>query len=389
MNFDDLKDRRGTHTSKFDGMQAFSGVSPDDGIAMFVADMDFDAADCIRDAIRTEAENGYFGYIGNIAPVSQAVCDWLRTRHGWAAEPDWISYSHGVVAGFAQTLLAFSEPGEAVILFTPVYHAFFRKARALGREVVQSELVLRDGQYHMDLDALAARLTGRERIVTLCSPHNPGGRLWTPAEIAELAAFCADHDLILLSDEVHMDLVFPGATFVPTALAAPDALDRLVVITAASKGFNTAGGETGLIIVRDPTLRERMTAVNMAYGGTPNRFGLMMIKAAFTGGADWSAAVRAYLARNFALWRDRIGALPGVRVMDMQATYLSWVDFTDTGMTPEETDRRIRQDARIAQSPGAQFGKGGENFHRFNLAMPRARLIEAIERLETAFGDLQ
>ena len=239
------------------------------------------------------------------------------------------------------------------------------------------------------LDALAARLTGRERIVTLCSPHNPGGRLWTPAEIAELAAFCADHDLILLSDEVHMDLVFPGATFVPTALAAPDALDRLVVITAASKGFNTAGGETGLIIVRDPTLRERMTAVNMAYGGTPNRFGLMMIKAAFTGGADWSAAVRAYLARNFALWRDRIGALPGVRVMDMQATYLSWVDFTDTGMTPEETDRRIRQDARIAQSPGAQFGKGGENFHRFNLAMPRARLIEAIERLETAFGDLQ
>ncbi|MDF0600855.1 PatB family C-S lyase [Psychromarinibacter sp. C21-152] len=389
MDFDRIPNRIGTHASKWDNMEGFSGVSPEDGISMFVADMDFDAADCIRDAIRQEAENGYLGYFGNVEPVTRAVCDWMHGTHGWDVQPDWVSYSHGVVSGFGMVLEAFSDPGEAIVLFTPVYHAFFRKAEAKGRRILQSELVQRDGRYEMDLDALAGQLTGEERIAVLCSPHNPGGRMWEPAEISALADFCAEHDLLLLSDEIHMDLVFPGARHVPTALAAPQATDRLVTITAASKGFNIAGGETGFIIVEDAELRAKIDAVQKSFGGTPNRFGMLMTKAALTEGRAWSEACRAYLAENFAIWKERIGALPGVEVMDMQSTYLSWVDFSNTGMTPEETNRRIRQDARIAQSPGAQFGKGGESFHRFNLAMPRARLMEAIDRLEKAFGDLQ
>ena len=265
-------------------------------------------------------------------------------------------------------------PGDGVVLFTPVYHAFFKKAAAKRRGVVQSEMVLKDGRYFMDFDTLETQLTGREKIAVLCSPHNPGGRLWSAEEIRELAAFCQKHDLLLLSDEIHMDLAFPDAKHVPTAVAAPDSIDRLVVITAASKGFNLAGGETGFMIVPDPALREKLAPVQLEYGGTPNRFGMLMTRAAFTGGQDWSEAVRAYLAENFALWRDRISAIPGISVMDMPSTYLTWVDFAGTGMSPEETERRIRQDARIAQSPGADFGKGGENFHRFNIAMPRPRL---------------
>ncbi len=389
MTFDDLTDRRRAFANKWQGMEGFSGVAPDDGIAMWVADMDFDAAPCILEALQKDIDTGFMGYVGDPAPVTRAVCDWMAAQHGWNVQPDWVSYSHGVVAGFGMVLEAFSDPGDGVILFTPVYHAFFGKTRAMGREVVESPLALRDGRYEMDLDALAGQLQGHEKIAVLCSPHNPGGRLWTVEEIAALDDFCKAHDLLLLSDEIHMDLCFPGAKHVPTAVAAPGAVSRLVTITAASKGFNIAGGETGFIICEDTALRARLAEVQKALGGTPNRFGMIMTRAAFSGGAEWSAAARAYLADNFALWRDRIGALPGVEVMDMAATYLSWVDFSGTGMSPAETLRRIGGEARLAVSPGAQFGTGGAAFHRFNLAMPRARLTEAIERLEAAFADLQ
>lgn len=389
MSFDYPKDRRTAFASKWQNMESFSGVSPDDGIAMWVADMDFDAPACVRDRLRADIEAGFLGYVGDIAPARQAVCDWMRNQHGWDVHPDWVSFSHGVIAGFGMALEAFSEPGDGVILFSPVYHAFYTRTRAKGRDVVESQLALRDGRYEMDLDALAAQLKGHEKIAVLCSPHNPGGRLWSKAEIAELADFCEAHDLLLLSDEIHMDLCFPGARHIPTAIAAPQATARLVTISAASKGFNIAGGETGFIIVEDPSLRARIDAVQKALGGTPNRFGIQMTHAAFAEGGGWSADLRAYLAENFALWRDRIGALPGVSVMDMSSTYLAWVDFSGTGMDAAEIQRRIAQGARIATSPGASFGTGGETFYRFNLAMPRARVIEAIERMEKAFGDLQ
>ncbi|MDJ0824129.1 MAG: PatB family C-S lyase [Rhodobacter sp.] len=388
MDFDTSKDRSGRHATKWDSMQGFCGLTPDTAIAMWVADMDFDAAPCIRAALQGEIDNGFLGYFGDPGPVNDTVCAWMADCHGWAVQPDWLRYTHGVVSGFAMVLEAFSDPGDAIVLFTPVYHAFFTKARNMGREILQSPLSLRDGQYHMDLEALAGQLTGREKIVTLCSPHNPGGRIWTADELRDLAAFCTAHDLILCSDEIHMDLAFPGARHLPTALAAPEATPRLVTITAASKGFNIAGGETGFAIVEDPDLRARFDVAHKHMGGTPNRFGMLMTKAAFSNGHDWSEAVRAYLAENFALWRARIDALPGISVMDMACTYLSWVDFSGTGMAPPETTRRLHN-AGIAMSPGAQFGRGGEDWHRFNIAMPRPLLTQAIERIEAAFGDLQ
>ena len=241
----------------------------------------------------------------------------------------------------------------------------------------------------MDLEALAASLTGRERIVTLCSPHNPGGRRWSVEEIRRLADFCAAHDLILLSDEIHMDLTFPSVAHVPTAVAAPEAKPHLITITAASKGFNLAGGETGFAVIEDERLLARFDKSNKDRGGTPNRFGMIMTKAALTDGGDWSEAARAHIAGNYAVWKDRIGSIPGLQVMEMDSTYLSWVHFTGTGMNSEEIDRRVFDEARIVKSPGAQFGTGGECWNRFNLALPRTRLEKAIGRLESAFSDLQ
>jgi cysteine-S-conjugate beta-lyase len=387
--FDSAPSGRGHHAQKWDDMGRLFGVTAEDAIPMFVADMDFQAAPCILEALRAEVDRGYMGYFGQTERVSAAVVQWMSGRHGWTFDPDILRYTHGVVAGFGTVLDAFSNPGDGVIVFSPVYHAFYGKTRAMGREIVESPMCIREGRFEIDLGALAASLKGHERILVMCSPHNPGGRIWSVEELRAVASFCGAHDLILLSDEIHMDLTFPGAAHVPTAVAAPESRPRLVTLTAASKGFNTAGGETGFVVIEDDALRARFDLSHKSRGGTPNRFGMIMLEAAFTEGGPWSDAVRAYLADNFAIWRDRIGALPGIEVMDMRATYLSWVDFRNTGCDTDDVRRRLNEDARIVMSPGSQFGTGGVGWHRFNIAMPRTRLAEAIGRIETAFADLQ
>ena len=388
-DFDTPLKLRGTHCSKFDAIERVFGFDAPDMIPMWVADMDFAAAPPIRAALQAEIERGYFGYHTNTAPIDVAIGDWYRTRHGWTIEPGTIRYTHGVISGFADVIAAFSEPGDGVVLFAPVYHAFYRQIGAMGREVVESPLVLRDGVFHMDLEALGAALPEHAKIVVLCSPHNPGGRIWTAEEIRELAAFCTAHGLLLISDEIHIDLRFPGAATVPAAVAAPEHLDRIVILTAASKAFNIAGGETGLLIAPDKTLRTALDKVIHDRESSPNRFGMAMTHAAFSQGGEWLDAVNDYIAGNFRLFADRMNAIPGVTVMDMQATYLAWADFSALGMTDKELMDRVLRTARIAPSPGTQFGTGGSGHLRFNLALPRPTLLQALDRLEAAFADVQ
>ncbi|MEO0917215.1 MAG: aminotransferase class I/II-fold pyridoxal phosphate-dependent enzyme, partial [Pseudomonadota bacterium] len=330
----------------------------------------------------------FMGYFTNPLPVAEAVANWYQDRHGWSLDAASVRFTHGVVNAYGVALASFTEPGDEVIVFSPVYHAFFRQIEAMGRVAVESPLVIRDGVFHMELDRLEASLSGREKVLTLCTPHNPGGRIWTEEELRDVAAFCEKHDLLLISDEIHMDLVFPGARFIPTCLAAPNCASRLVVLTAASKGFNLAGGETGVMIVPDEGLRRRIDAVMVDREATPNRFGMVMLKAAFSEGGAWSDAVRAYLAENFRIFAERMDALPGVKVMPMNATYLSWVDFTALGMSDAELIGRML-DAKVAPEKGTKFRHGGSGHLRFNVALPRATLIEAIERIEGAFADLQ
>ena len=385
-DFDTPLQLRGTHSSKYDAIERAFGVDDPDIIPMWVADMDFAAAPPILAALQVEIDRGYMGYYTDTGPIDRAIAAWQKDRNGWALEPDCIRYTHGVVNGFGDVLAAFSEPGDGVILFAPVYHAFYRQIRAMGREPVESALVTRDGTFHMDLDALAASLTGREKILVLCSPHNPGGRIWTVDEIRAVGDFCAAHDLILISDEIHIDLVHPGAKAIPTALAAPEALDRLVVLTAASKAFNIAGGETGLMMVPDTKLRHRVDKVLLDRESSPNRFGMAMTRAAMEAGAPWLDAVRAYIAENARIFAERMNALPGVSVMEMQATYLAWVDFSQRGLTDKDLLARMLE-AKVAPSPGTQFGTGGSGHLRFNVALPRPTLIEAIDRIERAFSN--
>ena len=389
MGFDEIIDRRGTCSVKWDAMEALYGVPADDGISMWVADMDFRPPQCISNAVAKMHEHGVYGYYGDDAPYREAICWWMKTRHGWDVDPAGIFTTHGLVNGTAMCVDAFTNPGEGVVLFTPVYHAFAKVISAAGRDVVECEMSNVNGRYELDFDAYDAQMTGNETMLVLCSPHNPSGRVWSKGELQAVAAFAKRHELILVSDEIHHDLMFEGNEHIPMANIA-GIEDRLVMMTATTKTFNIAGSHSGNVIIADPDLRARFGARMMAMGLSPNSFGLFMAEAAYSpGGAAWVDDLVQYLDGNRKVFDAGVNAIPGLKSMNMQSTYLAWVDFENTGMSREEFTVRVQQNARIAANHGPTFGKGGESFLRFNFATPRARVIEAVERLQVAFGDLQ
>ncbi|MGR3199395.1 MAG: MalY/PatB family protein [Paracoccus sp. (in: a-proteobacteria)] len=390
-DFDQIIDRRGTRCSKWDDMQSAYGVNPDDGLAMWVADMDFRPPHAVQRAVEDAVAHGVYGYPGANRPYLDAICWWMQNRHGWQIRPDWILTCAGLVNGVAMALDAFTAPGDGVIVMSPVYHAFGRVIRAGGRELVELPLAQQDGIYRMDWNNWEGMLKGHERMMILCSPHNPGGRVWSAEELSQVAEFCRRHDLILVSDDIHCDLVLPESPrHRMIATVAPDIADRLVTLTAATKTFNIAGAHIGNAIIADPDLRDRFKAALMARGISPGMMGMDMVAAAYSpDGAAWVDALVEYLDGNRRIFDDGVNAIPGLQSMPLQATYLSWVDFSCTGMTPEEFTRRVEGNAQIAANHGATFGTGGEQFLRFNLATPRARVTEAVRRLQDAFADLQ
>jgi cystathionine beta-lyase len=389
MSFDTPIERRGTHCVKWDGMEQIYGVSADTGIPMWVADMDFPTAPVVQDALQAMIDHGVYGYFGDESKYRAAIQWWMRERHGWDLDPGHIFTTHGLVNGTAMCVDAFTAPGDGVILFTPVYHAFARVITAAGRRVVECEMMQADGRYHMDFDAYDAQMTGAEKMLILCSPHNPGGTVWTREELQGVADFAKRHDLVLVSDEIHHDLVMPGHKHTPMTLIDGVA-DRLVMMTATTKTFNIAGSHSGNVIIADGALRAKFGARMMALGLSPNSFGLFMATAAYSPeGAAWVDDLVAYLESNRRLFDDAVNAIPGLKSMPLQATYLAWVDFKDTGMSRDEFTKRVERGAGIAANHGPTFGTGGDSFLRFNIATPRARVAEACTRLADAFKDLQ
>ena len=389
MSFDNTPERRGTHSVKWDSMEALYGVSPDDGISMWVADMEFQPPQCVQDAVQAMRDHGVYGYFGEEGDYRAAIQWWMSERHGWQIDPAGIFTTHGLVNGTALCVDAYTTAGDGVVLFTPVYHAFAKVINAAGRQVVSCELVNNAGHYEFDFDAYDAQMTGNERMLILCSPHNPGGRVWTKSELQAVAAFAKRHELILVSDEIHHDLTMPGHTHIP--MAHIDGItDRLVTMTATTKTFNIAGSHSGNVIIEDPDLRARFGARMAALGISPNSFGLFMATAAYSPeGAAWVDDLRAYLDGNRKVFDAGLNAIPGIKSMDLQSTYLAWVDFADTGMSAAEFTKRVQSDAKIAANHGPTFGQGGDTFLRFNLGTSRAEVGKAVARLQAAFSDLQ
>ena len=390
MSFDKIIDRRGTHSSKWDKMEKLFGVSPEDGLAMWTADSDYPTAPCVIDAVKRAANHGVFGYSWEYPEYLNAVAWWMKTRHGWDVDPQWVLTSQGLGNAIALCLNVWSEPGDGIVIFTPVYHEFAHKVRKNNREVVECPLALNGNRYELDLDDAQSRLTGNEKILLWCSPQNPSGRVWSEDELRAVAEFADRNDLLLVSDEIHHDLVYPGNTFVPMAVAAPDARSRMVTLTAPSKTFNIAGQRTGNMVIPDSRLRAEMHNQLNKLDYAPGMLAVAMITAAYSPeGAVWVDEQIAHLARNKALFDEGINSIPGVSSMPLQSTYLAWVNFAGTGMSHEEVEARIRDDAKIAVSPGPAFGTGGDGFQRFNLATQGARVEDAVARMKRAFSDLQ
>jgi cystathionine beta-lyase len=390
-DFNRVVDRRGTHASKWDNMARLSGIKAPDAIPMWVADMDFTAPPGVTAALTAEIERATHGYYADTGSWAAALADWMMRRHGLRVDPAWVSPTPGIVSGLGLILQAVSAPGDEVVVFPPAYHAFRKIIVANERRILDAQLVETAGRYAMDLTALRSKLTPRTKVVFLCSPHNPGGTVWSADELRALAAFCAEHDLILVSDEIHCDLVFAGAKHTPTLTAAPEIADRLITCVAATKTFNLAGAHIGACFTSNAELKRRLDARIAASGlGSYNGFGMIATEAAWRTGEAWLDALLPYLAESRGLFDARIeAAAPGARSMHLDGTYLAWVDFSGTGLPPEQVAARVADRARIYASPGEQFGPGGKTWLRFNFATPRPILEEALGRLDDAFADLR
>ena len=390
MDFDEVIDRRGTHSSKWDTMEELYGVSPDNGLSMWVADMDFRAPKIIQEKLHGINSHGIYGYYGDYKEYNNSIKWWMKNRHNWEIDTSWIFTTHGLVNGTGLCIDAFTKPGDGIILFTPVYYQFSNLVEAARRKVVECPLKLIDNHYHFDFVAYERNLSGDEKMVILCSPHNPGGRVWTKNELQEVAKFAKKHDLVLVSDEIHHDLVYPNKSHTVMPIANPSVCDRLVMMTATTKTFNIAGAHSGNVIIPHPNLRQKFSQRIKALGISPNSFGLFMATAAYSPeGAQWLDELLHYIDGNRVIFDKEVNKIPGLSSMPLEGTYLAWVDFSGTGMEEEEFIYRVQEKAKIAVNHGSTFGTGGEKFLRFNLATPRTLVVEATKRLKDAFSDLQ
>ena len=388
MNFDEHIDRRNTHSAKWDMMELLYGVSPNDGLSMWVADMDFRPPKTVQDKLAELLDHGVYGYFGGDGPYLDAIQWWMKHRHGWEVPRDGVFTTHGLVNGTAMCVDTFTAPGDGIVLFTPVYYAFAKVIHTNNREVIELPLVNNNGRYEMDFEAYDAVLPAHARMIVLCSPHNPGGRIWSRTELEQVAAFARRHDLILVSDEIHHDLTF-GVTHTPMALIEGIS-DRLIMMTASTKTFNIAGSHTGNVIIEDPDLRAQFSQRMQGLGLSPNAFGMHMATAAYSPeGAKWVDELVHYLDENHKIFNAGINAIPGVKTMELESTYLAWVDFSGTGMPLVDVIERVQKEAKIAANHGPTYGSGGENFLRFNVGTTRKNIEHAVANMQAAFSDLQ
>ena len=387
-NFNRVIPRIGTNSAKYDSIRELYGVSPESGLGMGIADMDFEPPEEVIEALKQELNQGVFGYYGNQKNYDEALKQWLLDQHLWEIDVDWISVTHGLVQAIGIALRAFSNPNDSVIVFSPVYHSFKKIIKANNRTILEYKMEQVQGQYTFDLDKLEMMLTGKEKILIFCSPHNPGGRVWTIKEQNDLADFCKKNKILLVVDEIHNDLVYPGQKHTTFQVAVKSSISNSIVLLSTTKTFNIAGGLIGSVIIENPKLRIQFQLAHDAIGTTPNRFGMVMSEAAMRSDKIWLTNLMLHLEKNRNIFDEQINSISSLKSMRLQATYLAWVDFSETNFSEATIVKLVHSEAQIACNIGSTFGKGGELFMRFNLACPQATVLEATSRLKAIFKDL-
>jgi cystathionine beta-lyase len=356
---------------------------------MWVADMDFAAPAAVKEAVKKQIEHGVYGYTGIPASMKEAIQLWMKNRHGWEIETDWLLFNHGVVPSLGTAIQAFTEKGDSVLLQSPVYTPFFNMIERNERKVVNSQLVWKGNSYEIDFDDLENKITSQNvKLFLLCSPHNPGGRVWTKAELTKLAEICGQHNVIIVSDEIHSDLTADPYPHTPIAAIREEFKDFIVTCIAPSKTFNLAGLQSSSMIVPNKKLRTRLAEIQGQQGfSSLNMLAVTATEAAYREGGPWLDEAIEYIRGNIHLVTEFIEKeLPKLHVMKPEGSYLIWIDCRSLGLSDEELMRKILHDGKLALGKGSQYRAGGEGFMRMNVACPRSLVEEGLARLKKALG---
>jgi cystathionine beta-lyase len=383
-SFDQIIDRRNTNCVKWDGAPEVFGQ--EGLLPMWVADMDFNAPKAVQEAIRKRVSHGIYGYEQTPASLSEAVVAWLKERHGWEIDPAWLSHSPGVVAGLSTAVLALTEPGDRVAIQPPVYPPFRSVGENHRRIVVENPLLEANGRYTMDLTGLEEIFRSGVKVLILCSPHNPVGRVWSKAELLALGELAVKYDVTVLSDEIWADLVFHSHRHVPLASLSPEIGQRVITFMAPSKTFNLAGLYLSNVIIQNEELRNKFCSQVQALAqGHLNVFAPVAAEAAYREGEKWLDELITYLEGNLEHLKAELARItPKIKVVEPEGTFVVWLDCRELGIPPEELNRFFVEEAGIAFNDGIMFGSEGAGFQRMNIGCPRPLLQKALDRIDKA-----
>ena len=387
-NFDTVIDRMHTSSVKWDGAEAIFGEK--ELLPLWVADMDFKVPEAVSEAIAKKAAHGIFGYTIREDSYYESIIQWMKTRHNWTIEREWIVHSPGVVTALSLAVQAYTQPGDKVIVQPPVYYPFMKVTETNDREVVYNPLVNTDGHYAMDFDDLLAKIDDSVKLLLLCNPHNPGGFVWKKEDLQKLGEICLENNILVVSDEIHSDLVFKKGAHIPFASISEEFSQNSITCTAPSKTFNLAGLQTSNIIIPNEVLRKKFELETERNSiGMPNSFGPVATEAAYTLGAEWLDNVLEYVEGNIQYVTDYFKKyIPSLQVYPLESTYLAWIDCRKLNMTADELETFFLTKAHVALNQGKAFGPGGEGFVRMNVACSRSLLEKAIKQIEEAVQSL-
>lgn len=380
-NFDEIIPRRGTNSYKWDS------AGDADVLPMWVADMDFRTAPPVVEALRKRVEHGIFGYVRVPDAYYAAVTNWFARRHDWQIEKEWIIYTTGVVPALSAVIKALTAPGDKVMVQTPVYNCFFSSIRNNGCGMIANPLIYRNGTYQIDFADLEQKAADPSvKVLLLCNPHNPAGRVWTKQELTRIGDICIRNNVWVVADEIHCELVFPGHTYIPFASISQEFLMHSVTCTSPSKAFNLAGLQIANIISADTDIRTKIDkAININEVCDVNPFGVEALMAAYNDGEEWLEELKQYLFANYNYLRVYFEEyLPEFPVATLEGTYLVWADCSVLNQSSDETVKTLLEKEKLWVNEGSLYGEAGEGFIRINIACPRQQLIEGLNRLRWA-----
>ena len=384
-NFDEIIHRENTACYKYDLREKYFGTK--EILPMWVADMDFRTPDFIVDAIKKRVEHEVYAYTYRTDSIYQSVINWLYKRHQWQVKKEWIGFSPGVVPALNMAVLAFTAPGDKIIVQSPVYFPFYSAVKDHDRQLVVNPLVLNNGRYSMDYEHLKLQIDNQTRMLILCSPHNPTGNVWRKEELEALVTICIENNILIISDEIHADIIFSGHKHIPTAKLSAEIAEHVITLMAPSKTFNFAGLATSYIVASNPKHFERLNGMNeKLHLGSGNIFGGVALEAAYNHGDEWLGQLIAYLEKNITFSEEFINnELPGIELIKPEATFLLWIDFRKLNLKGKTLTQKMIEKAGLGLSDGRLFGTDGEGFQRMNIGCPASLVKQALVQIKNAF----